>query len=166
MGALDIAVPVARSLLEHPGARRRRRVRSSMQAGVVYVALRSDLLRNRARCRIVWLRGDRRGRGGDRQGSVLPLPRPVHRQPCLWADCAQVKPTTTTYTERITMANNMNAGTMGDDAQRLGDQASQFAQDAADTLETTRDNLMGEFRNLIAEGESLLRATSNLSGEA
>lgn len=64
------------------------------------------------------------------------------------------------------MANNMNAGTMGDDAQRLGDQASQFAQDAADTLETTRDNLMGEFRNLIAEGESLLRATSNLSGEA
>lgn len=57
--------------------------------------------------------------------------------------------------------NNMNAGTMG-----MGDQASRIADDAMDALESTKDNLMGEFRNLIAEGESLLRATSNLSGEA
>lgn len=64
--------------------------------------------------------------------------------------------------------NNMHAGTMGmgSDASRLGDEASRIADEAMDTLESTKDNLMGEFRNLIAEGESLLRATSNLSGEA
>ena len=64
------------------------------------------------------------------------------------------------------MATNMNTGTMGDDAARLADEASRMAEDAADTLESTKDNLVREFRNLIAEGESLLRATSNLSGEA
>ncbi len=64
------------------------------------------------------------------------------------------------------MANNMNAATMEGDASRLSDQANQFAEDAGEALENTRDNLMSEFRNLIAEGESLLRATSSLSGEA
>ncbi|MEP7205470.1 MAG: DUF883 family protein [Casimicrobiaceae bacterium] len=64
------------------------------------------------------------------------------------------------------VTNNMNAGTMADEASRIGGEASRLADDAIDTLESTKDNLMSEFRNLIAEGESLLRATSNLSGEA
>jgi ElaB/YqjD/DUF883 family membrane-anchored ribosome-binding protein len=64
------------------------------------------------------------------------------------------------------MATNMNTGSVGEEASRLSDQASRMVDDAGDALESTKDNLMGEFRNLIAEGESLLRATSNLSGEA
>jgi ElaB/YqjD/DUF883 family membrane-anchored ribosome-binding protein len=55
--------------------------------------------------------------------------------------------------------NDMNTATMGGEASRIAD-------NAADTLESSKDDLLAEFRNLIAEGESLLRATSNLSGEA
>ncbi|MDQ6620089.1 MAG: DUF883 family protein [Pseudomonadota bacterium] len=55
---------------------------------------------------------------------------------------------------------------MGDEASRISDEAARLADEAGDTLEATKDSLMSEFRNLIAEGESLLRATSNLSGEA
>ena len=55
------------------------------------------------------------------------------------------------------MANDMNT-TM--------DEAARLTNEAGDELRSTRDDLVGEFRNLIAEGESLLRATSNLSGDA
>lgn len=46
------------------------------------------------------------------------------------------------------------------------DEASRLASDAADELKATKDDMVSEFRNLIAEGESLLRATSSLSGDA
>jgi ElaB/YqjD/DUF883 family membrane-anchored ribosome-binding protein len=46
------------------------------------------------------------------------------------------------------------------------DEASRLANEAGDELRSTKDDMVSEFRNLIAEGESLLRATSSLSGDA
>lgn len=62
------------------------------------------------------------------------------------------------------MLNNTQSNTRN--AYEAAGAAAHHFQEGAAALGRSKDELMQEFRNLISEGESLLKSTTNLSGEA